>query len=299
MARPLHLLLLLVPSSALAQTQPVFHWKLDESNGTTALAAVGTYNGTLAGGTTWAPTGGHFNGAARFDGVDDRIVLGACEPTSGGQELSLSLWVKPDFVTGMERTLVAKTTGTQASEHVWSLAFINGTAMRFRLRTGGTVTELATPPSSIFGGAWYHIVATYDGSEMRMYLNGGLMGSTSKTGMVDYAPQAPASIGALSTGANAFSGWVDDVRVYDQALTDGEVVDLLFESGTTAIHADAGVLPAPAIWQRMDIHDSTGHLVLTRTSTGSTFDLSSLSSGLYVVCLHGQGTRSTRRLVVP
>lgn len=305
MERTLRLACLLLSSSSFAQSGPVFHWRLDESSGTTAYASTGGSNGTLAGSVLWDPNGGHHQGAARFDGVDDRIVLGSCDATSGGQEISLSLWVKPDFVTGMERTLIAKTTGPQASDHVWSITFINATAMRFRLRTGGIVTELATPPSSLFGGAWYHIVATYDGSQMRLYVNASLMGSTSKTGSVDYAPQAPASIAAISTGTQAFSGWIDDVRIYDRALPDAEILDLLFETITTDVpEAEVtwqnGSLRTTSDWQRMEIMDPMGRsLAHYARTTKNAADLPPLSAGFYLVCLQGHGTRTTTRVMVP
>ncbi len=146
MDRTFHLFCLILSSSTFAQSGPVFHWRLDETSGNTAYATAGSSNGTLVGSVLWDANGGHHQGAARFDGVDDRIVLGSCDLTSGGQEISLSLWVKPDFVTGMERTLITKTSGPQAGDHVWSIAFINATALRFRLANGrhGNGTEHAT-----------------------------------------------------------------------------------------------------------------------------------------------------------
>ncbi|MBK6831224.1 MAG: T9SS type A sorting domain-containing protein [Flavobacteriales bacterium] len=304
MDRTFHLFCLILSSSTFAQSGPVFHWRLDETSGNTAYATAGSSNGTLVGSVLWDANGGHHQGAARFDGVDDRIVLGSCDLTSGGQEISLSLWVKPDFVTGMERTLIAKTSGPQAGDHVWSIAFINATALRFRLRTGGTVTELSAPPSSLFGGAWYHIVATYDGSQMRLYVNASLMGSTPKTGSVDYAPQAPASIAATSTGAQAFSGWIDDVRIYDRALPDAEILDLLFETITTTVPETTvslknGSLHCTTDWQRMEIMDAMGRSLASYTRTTNTVDLPPLSAGIYLVCLQGHGTRTTTRLMVP
>lgn len=227
------LLLLALPAlQVIRAQQPAFHWPLDESSGTVAHAWGGS-DGILAGGTTWDPLGGHHQGAARFDGVDDRIILGPCDITSGDGTMTISLWTKPDFVTGMERTLIAKAIGPQAADHVWSITFVNGSALRFRLKTGGNTAELTTSPSSLFGGNWYHIVGVFDGAEMRLYVNAGLLGSMPRTGIVGMHPQAPASIGALSTGSQPYSGWIDDVRIYDRALDLNEITDLLFATMTT------------------------------------------------------------------
>ncbi|MCU0320628.1 MAG: LamG domain-containing protein [Flavobacteriales bacterium] len=218
-----------------AQAPPMFHWPLDETSGTVAADIQGGQDGSLQGGVVWAPEDGHHQGAARFDGVNDRILLGPCDITSGGPGFSLSLWVKPDFVTGMERTLAYKAVGTSASDHIWSLAFVNATALRFRLRTGGTTTELMSPPGTLFSGVWYHVVASYTGTQLRIHVNGALMASTNASGTQGFHPQSPASIGATPSGSAPFSGWIDDVRIYDRGLSDGEIFDLLFETLNTAV----------------------------------------------------------------
>jgi hypothetical protein len=254
--------LLLSIAQPMHAQSPVFHWPLDESTGSIAHAWGGS-PGQLAGGTTWAPTGGHHQGAARFDGVDDRIILGPCDITSGSNAITISLWAKPDFVTGMERTLIAKATGPQLSDHVWSVSFINGTALRFRMKSGGSSSELSTSPSSIFGGSWYHIAAIHDGAQMRLYLNGSLMASAPKPGIIGMHPQAPASIGALSTGSQPFSGWIDDVRIYDRALSEQDLIALLFETMTTRTTEQPSIASMnQQAFDRITVHDALGRAIL-------------------------------------
>ncbi|MBK8497933.1 MAG: LamG domain-containing protein [Flavobacteriales bacterium] len=297
--------LLASTSYAYAQPSPVFYWKLDGTSGTIAVESESGSNGTLVGGTQWDPTGGHHQGAARFDGVDDRIVLGTCDLTNGGGAISISLWIKPDFVTGMERTLIAKTVGPTMQDHVWSIALINGTALRFRLKAAGTTSEVSTPPSSLFGGTWYHMVAVYDGAEMRLYTNGSLMASGAKSGSIGYHPQAPASLGATSSGTEPFSGWIDDVRIYNAALADAEILDILFETFTTGIsESDMACEPASLAtlaskFERMTITDNMGRNIIDRSRANSTLELPQLSAGLYLVCLQGRDERKTVRLAVP
>jgi len=311
MCRAALLPVLFLLSQLLHGQGPVFYWPLDESSGTVAYAAAGGSNGSLQGGVQWEPTGGHHDGAARFDGVDDRILLGPCDLTSGGTGISLSLWVKPDFVTGMERTLIAKTIGPQMSDHIWSLAFVNATAIRFRLKTGGTTTELTSAPSSLFGGNWYHVVATYDGVEMRILINGALMASTSKSGLVGFFPQAPASLGATSTGSAAISAWIDDVRIYDRGLTDQEILTILMETLTTGFGPQPGIVLRPDgrlllplnEWSTLRVMDAAGRILLEQPLMNGTtaVDLSPLTAGMYLVCLQGHGARwsAVRRIFVP
>lgn len=299
---------MLLAGSAWTQSGPQFHWPLDEIGGTIAYSTGGNANGTLAGGAGWAPQGGHHFGAVRLDGVDDRVLLGSCDITSGGPGLALSFWVKPDFVTGMERTLIAKTVGPQLADHIWSVAFVNGSSLRFRLRAGGNTTELSTGPSSLFGGTWYHVVASYDGSQMRVHLNGSLMASTAKAGAIGYHPQAPASIGATSTGSQPFSGWLDDVRIYDRSLSDAEILDLLL--GQVAMNVapvedvrilDRSLFPPTGNWNELRVFDMAGRTMKAQRSVNGTdaIDLGSLPAGSYLVCLEGSGMRRVRPLFLP
>ncbi|MBK7944807.1 MAG: LamG domain-containing protein [Flavobacteriales bacterium] len=275
---------------------PLFHWPLDESSGNIAHCWGGD-PGFLAGSTTWAPTSGHHQGAARFDGVDDRIILGPCDITTGNNAITISFWAKPDFVTGMERTLVAKATGPQLSDHVWSVSFVSGTALRFRLKAGGVSSELSTPPSSIFGGTWHHIAALHDGAQMRLYLNGSLMGTAPKTGLIGLHPQAPASIGALSTGTQAFSGWIDDVRIYDRALSEPELLGLLFENMTTEMSEPSSIeMIDQQHFETITVHDAMGRVLYTDNgSSGAWQRIRERCNGFVIV----RATAGDQRLAWP
>ena len=300
---------LLLATLVLGQSPPVFHWALDETTGTIAYDLTNTSDGQLQDGAQWAPSGGHHQGACRFDGVNDRIILGACDLTTGGGAISLSVWVKPDFVTGMERTILAKTVGPQPQDHIWSVSFVNATALRFRLRTGGQTTELSTPGSSIFSGVWYHVVASYDGSSMRVFLNGSLMAENSIAGSIGFHPQAPASLGAQSTGARPFSGWIDDVRIYDRGLTASEVVQILLEQELTTgvevpaphVQPDGRLLLPLGPWTELRIMDLAGRSLVTQQISGITTSTApnSLPTGLYLVSLLGAGQRKTWRMLWP
>lgn len=303
------LLLLLVPvEQALAQPPAIFHWTLDEDVGTQAQELNGYTPGVLLGGAQWASQAGHHQGACRFDGVDDRILLGPCDMTSGTGEFSLSLWVRPDFVTAMDRTLIAKTVGPAAQDHIWSITLVNASALRFRLRAGPATVELSTAPSSIFSGAWYHMVGSYDGSMMRVYLNGALMAETAASGSMGHHPQAPSSVAAISTGASPFSGWVDDIRLFDVGLDQQDVIDLLLEDELTtnlvdrkrpALHAGRLVLPMGSP-RDITLLDGAGRHVGTYTNNSGAdgIDLRDVQPGLYLVCLQGDGERATWPIMV-
>lgn len=295
-------------ASLVAQPIPHFHWPLNESSGNIAHDVYGSSHGQLLGGASWAPSAGHHGGACRFDGVDDRILLGPCDITSGTGQFSVSAWVRPDFVTAMDRTLLAKTVGPSAQDHIWSMSFVGGSALRFRLRTGPVTTELSTSPSSIFSGTWYHVVGSFDGSMMRIYLNGSVLAATPATGSMGYHPQAPASIAALSTGAAPFSGWVDDVRLYDRGLTQQEVVTILLESDvSTGLRderprstSDGRLVLPTGRWTSGQLVDASGRAVRTINTMDlvNGLHLEGTAPGLYLICLQEQDRRASWPIAV-
>ena len=74
-------------------------------------------------------------------------------------------------------------------------------------------------------GVWIHVAAVYNGSHMIIYKNGVEVARMEKTGMIDQNPQVPVWIGSNPTVAisKPFDGIIDDVRVYDRALSPGEI----------------------------------------------------------------------------
>ena len=127
-----------------------------------------------------------------------------------------------DFGTSDAR-LVSKATGVYEDDHYWMLStFANG-SVRFRLKTGGSTTTLISGSGVITAGEWHHVSATYDGQRMRLYRDGEQVGSVAKTGSIDTNPNVPMAIANQPQGNRAFDGLIDEVRLYNRALTDAEI----------------------------------------------------------------------------
>lgn len=82
------------------------------------------------------------------------------------------------------------------------------------------IASLTTPQA----GKWYHLVGTYNGSIIRLYVNGVEESSRSYSGTITGSAE-PLVIGARSDASRSFKGSVDEVAVYNRALTDSEIVD--------------------------------------------------------------------------
>ena len=194
----------------------VGHWKLDDRTGTSATDSVGTNTGTLTNGPTWSS--GYRGGAVTFDGVDDRVTTGNISfPTTS----SVCLWIYPRANATSELVLHGTTTATQTGFEI----FQSGLAVGLRGSAGGFMST----GNVLVLNQWQFICGTISGTSGNIYYNGAL----STTGSV-VTPQTSANhinIGAYEDGSYPFNGSIDDVRVYNTALTAEEVRNL-YASGT-------------------------------------------------------------------
>jgi hypothetical protein len=205
----------------------VAHWRLDEQLGNVALDSSGNARTGTVVGALW--TAGLRGNALAFDGVDDRVSCGAWNVT--GAAITVSAWVKldPSFVDNDAR-IVSKAVGTQEQDHWWMLSTITVGAdrrLRFRLKAGGATTTLIAGSGNLALNTWIHCAASYDGVNMRLFMNGVDVGSAPKTGALD-TNAAEIWIGSNPLTVYApFRGIIDDVRIYNTAMDAADVVAVM------------------------------------------------------------------------
>jgi outer membrane protein assembly factor BamB len=103
-------------------------------------------------------------------------------------------------------------------EKGWLLGY-NSTTFTFSVSTGGTMQYL--PGKTAFGvGQWYHVVGTYDGDTLKLYVNGQLESSQSLRGAIDYPPEAFFTIGAYNDENELYPthGLLHQVALYADAI---------------------------------------------------------------------------------
>ena len=194
------------------------HYKFDEGAGVTASDSSGNGNAGSVSGAAW--TAGKSGSALSFDGLNDYVAIADTGGFDNIQQLTISAWVNLDAVN-KNRGLVSKT--------VNSFTLMNGGITNsWQFMAGSSASCNIEVPNSATAGGWHMITATFTGgAECRLYLDGNQIGFDI-TGVSATIPDSsfPVLIGAYSVNAGFTDGTVDDVRIYNRALSATEIASL-------------------------------------------------------------------------
>lgn len=216
------------------QGAPVGWWKMDECQGTTihdssgnanhgvlSVGVSGTQNssGTCITSGAWANgASGKFNSSLSLDGTDDKTHIGTTSITIGN-DFSISSWIKSN--SSLQRPILSnRSTGR----------------MYYGISSGkGFIYYNGSTPPNVNGNVyindnnWHNILFVRSGTTSTLYIDGKLDISTAQTGYV--ASSSPLSIGYDQPNSEYFPGQIDDIRIYNYALT-SEQVKQIYNSGT-------------------------------------------------------------------
>ncbi|NEO71403.1 filamentous hemagglutinin N-terminal domain-containing protein [Moorena sp. SIO3H5] len=208
------------------EDQPVAYWRLDETTSITAVDSSGNgFNGTYRNGVTQGVPG--ISGTAgEFDGNNDAVDVGIIAPGSeldiSNQSFTVEAWVKQNE---SEQSVDQSYVGIHPSNNRNDG---NGDSLYFRVTSNGAVrfgdfegnSDLRTPGNIIEPNTWYHIVATYDqdSNTNTIFVDGREVISNNQGAFESQNPRV--LIGAWrNIGDQAFNGVIDEVAVYDEALS--------------------------------------------------------------------------------
>jgi hypothetical protein len=194
--------------------QPVGHWPFDEGAGTnTADVSGNNATGTLVGATLPVWTSGVSSNALICDGLQNEVQVPDAPVLSPTNALTLTAWVKT--ATNLTSDVLGKwSTNEVAGSYI--LGLTNGQVKLELMLNGQPVT--LTGAVSLTDTNWHHLAGTFDGLAMQVFVDGMVCGSASATGTVDVVG-APLRAGLLA-------GTLDDMRLYDRAVSSNEVAAL-------------------------------------------------------------------------
>jgi len=214
---------------AVSLPTPVIHYSFDDGTATNLGSGGGAYNGTLHGSPAF--TNGMGGSALVLDGVDDVVACSYQLPEQG----AVALWYRPDFFYNYNEIF-----DNAVHSEWWEMWIYDDGRLRFRVHkddASGVGYDLDNLNGS---NHWYHVVVTWSlpAAETALYING----MRRATGVISQwvTPGTTFYIGGGHSGNHKGRGLVDDVRIYDVALTEEQVWALHAELGeqTPMVHID-------------------------------------------------------------
>ena len=208
----------------------IAHWRFDEANDLTAYDSSANGNTAIINDSNGEPNwvAGKIGYALEFDGINDSAQA-ADVPNLNPSQMTIAAWVKLDSspnAVGYDMWVVNKYSATNDKGYALLIdTYYSKDRVGFYLGNGSSTTLLRSS-SDIVIGTWYHIAATYDGSTMKVYIDGEEDNSTSHiTGISTFNNHL--FIGGSNTDSLYFDGIIDEVRIYDSNMTQEQIAELM------------------------------------------------------------------------
>lgn len=230
----------------------VGHWTFDgedlDWSSTTAEVLDRSGNGHHGNATSTLTQGdvrmGNIGQALYFDRVNKEIEIPYDSSFDIPSTLTVAAWINTDGTEGSTapNQIVGKREsdgyGLEYSKGGWASCSANSFCMIIR---DGATYYTAQISAADYLGEWTHLVGTYDGSNVRLYVNGELKSTTAHTGSITYSGNTVVCLGSdpSSTGCTGtwvFHGLIDDVRIYNRTLAQDDISRLYELGGTTHVN---------------------------------------------------------------
>ena len=187
----------------------IAYWKLDETEGIVAEDSAGDNNGTLYGDPTWQPTGGKVNGALQFDGNDDYVSTPFVRDPAAGA-FSVFAWVKGG---APGQVIISQIGGMN-----WLGADTPNGWLITELKASGRSGVPLRLQTVITDGNWHRVSLTWDGKNRILYVD-DIEAKDTWTSLVGSQGGLNIGAGSALSAGSFWSGLIDDVRIYDRAVT--------------------------------------------------------------------------------
>ena len=241
------------PQSILADAPAAFY-RLDEASGTIAHdLATGGINGTYAG--NFALGTGSFlpadtDAATTLNGGYVHVPVDpAAQPTAA---LTIEAWIDPSYgaASAQEAKIVSNSRDWTSPYDTYKLSIVYGHPT-FRLVLNGSAVVL-TATASVAPNTPAHLVASYDGHAMRIFLNGRIVAVNSVAGSISNYSSDGMGIGASNTGTWAFRGEIADVAIYPYALSLNRILVHEAAAGTATAYDGSILAAGPVGYYRLN-----------------------------------------------
>ncbi len=203
-------------TNSVSSTGLVAAYGFDEGSGTTVTDASGNGNNGTISNATWS-TAGKYGDALQFNGTDALVTIPDAASLHLSTAMTLEAWVNPSQVGGTWRDAIYK----GDDNYFLEASSPNGSAPAAGMIAGGSSAH-AYDTSALAANAWSYIAETYDGSTLQLYVNGTQVASTAHPGAIATST-SPLQIGGDSLYGQYFAGLIDNVRIYNTALSAAQI----------------------------------------------------------------------------
>ncbi|HRF64106.1 MAG TPA: PKD domain-containing protein [Candidatus Competibacter sp.] len=203
-------------------------YNFNETSGTTVVDASGNGNNGIISGTTRTASG-KFGSALSFDGISNWVTVNdsaSLDPTNG---MTLEAWVYPTATMSSWRSVLLKEQTGGLAYALYANSDSNQAVSS--LNIGGD--KNLAGGSALATNAWVHLATTYDGTTQRLYINGNQVASNAQAGSITVS-DGVLRIGGNSVWGEYFKGNIDEIRIYNRALSAGEIQTDMNTAITTA-----------------------------------------------------------------
>lgn len=244
-------------------------WGFEEASGSIVLDSVGGVNGTLVNGVT-RTTVGRNGKALKFDGVNDYVNL-TDTASLESQNFSISVWIKRTGAQMDWAKILTKgvTNATPWASYKLEFNGANDTIINWHIGFTDNSAFLVRNTTPIPDEVWTHMVGTWDGNDMKLYMNGVLQGTKTVGAKTVKFDTIPLTLGGYA-GWGYFKGELDQVKYLDHALSNSEVLELFTEVPSVTVISPNSILDwgigsiHPIIWNHNMVSSSTSNIKVSR-----------------------------------
>ena len=187
-------------------------YAFNEGTGTTVNDSSGNGNNGTITNATWT-TSGKYSDALVFNGTSALVTIPDAASLHLTTGMTLEAWVNPSTVTSAWRDVIYK-----GNDNYWLEATSDSGSKPAAGATLGSSDVDTLGTAALATSTWTFLTETYNGSALDLYVNGTLVSSLAQTGNI-LTSTNPLQIGGDSIYGQYFQGMIDEVRVYNVALT--------------------------------------------------------------------------------
>jgi hypothetical protein len=197
-------------------------WRMDAVAGGTTSDSSGAGRTATTVGAPSLTTG--VNGQALSFNKSNYLLVDNAPALNPSNQITIAAWIKP--TTSGTQYVVRKGRQDATDGYELSLSSDGKIFVRFNQASSGDAFRVnSTSKYPTNGSTWLHVAATYDGSTIKLYINGVLQGSKNATFQIA-SNSLPLAIGAQDDGYRGFAGAIDGVKLFNRALSAAEIVAL-------------------------------------------------------------------------